>query len=113
MKSMGASRVIFAHGSGSCLLGFEVEHHGDDVLAFPKVDPLVGMNNLDLNHLNRDESLLVAPRCFAHKLHPNTRMRCDTRYGVFTWRIKISRRLIGKNQDLKGETPDRICPARN
>jgi hypothetical protein len=37
----------------------EVEYHGDDVLAFPKVDPLVGMNDLDFN---RSELFLLSAR---------------------------------------------------
>src|SRR5450756_3153402 len=31
------------------LVGIEVEHYGDDVLALPEMDLLVRMNNLDLN----------------------------------------------------------------
>src|ERR1035437_2844874 len=49
------------------LVGIEVEHHGDDVLALPEMDLMVRMNNLDLN---RYESLLSSPRCFAHPSIP-------------------------------------------
>jgi hypothetical protein len=51
------------------LVGIEVEHYSDDVLAFPEMDLLVRMNNLDLNWR---ESLLSSPRCFTHNFHPNT-----------------------------------------
>ena len=51
------------------LVGIEVEHYGDDVLALPEMDLLVRMNNLDLNWR---ESLLSSPRYFAHNFHPNT-----------------------------------------
>jgi hypothetical protein len=51
------------------LVGIEVEHYSDDVLAFPEMDLLVRMNNLDLNWR---EFLLSSPRCFTHNFHPNT-----------------------------------------
>src|SRR5665647_724333 len=52
------------------LVGIEVEHYGDDVLALPEMDLLVRMNNLDLNWR---ESLLSSPRYFAHPSIPTRR----------------------------------------
>src|ERR1035437_10028960 len=52
------------------LVGIEVEHYGDDVLALPEMDLLVRMNNLDLNWR---ESLLSSPRYSAHPSIPTRR----------------------------------------
>src|SRR5450759_525132 len=52
------------------LVGIEVEHYSDDVLAFPEMDLLVRMNNLDLNWR---ESLLSSPRYSAHPSIPTRR----------------------------------------
>src|ERR1035437_6762669 len=52
------------------LVGIEVEHYGDDVLALPEMDLLVRMNNLDFNWR---EPLLSSLRYFAHPSIPTRR----------------------------------------
>src|ERR1035437_5517964 len=101
------------------LVGIEVEHYGDDVLALPEMDLLVRMNNLDLNWR---ESLLSSPRYSAHPSIPTRRCLRHKIYRVLAkiggvsfkslWGSTCHRRHRIES-GLKGNTPDLIWPPTN
>src|ERR1035437_4695761 len=105
MKSMGASRVIFAHGSGSCLSG--LKSNITVMTCWPSLGVVCWSVIIILISTGVNLSCL---RCDILPILPSQHaVVCDTRYaGLST--VLTYRRLYRIESGLKGKTRDINMP---